>query len=100
LQSRAERVQETGLHILPPSQCSDFGATLEANNSIEMCTGRKVEFDHIHQFRQILSKDKKRITFRSDGKVLNRLGTKFSKYNFYLGGTDSCQGEYFYSDSP
>ncbi len=44
-----------------------------------------------------MSRDGRRISFKPEGKVRNTLGIKDSKYDFYLGGTDSCQGGTFVS---
>jgi hypothetical protein len=88
----AQKLQETQLDILTESQCTFFGKALETNASIELCSGKKSKFPLIHQFRRITTKDNK-IKFQPQPPVVNRLGLPESKYDFFLGGTDSCQGE-------
>lgn len=87
----AQKLQETQLDILTPLECVDFGQDLNSNDTLEICTGRKTQFAFNYQFRRIVTKSG-RVTFKTEGKVENRLGVPKSKYNFYLGGTDSCQG--------
>ena len=64
-----------------------MGSELEANSSAEICTGKKKPFPEILKFKM-----HKGGAFTADGQKTNRFGVKSKKYNFYLGGTDSCQG--------
>ena len=73
-----------------PSECNELGSELNANATIELCTGRKVEFPHILQFK--LHKGLHSI-FTPYKNTIDYLGVKDRKYDFYLGGTDSCQGK-------
>ena len=87
-------VQETGLSVLEPAECSHFGQALSADSDIEICTGRKTKFPSIQQYIRKVTRDGKRVRFKKKGKVKNLLGTKEKEYDFYLGGSDSCQGIY------
>ena len=80
-------VQETSLDILFDDECKDLGAELESNPKIELCTGKKKKFPQIeiHTYT-------KRYGFNMTGTETDYLGIN-TKYNFYLGGTDSCQGK-------
>ena len=92
-QERATHLQETGLSVLEPKECTHFGQSLNANSSIEICTGHKTEFPHIQQYKRRISRDGKWITFKKGKKIKNLLGTNEKDYDFYLGGSDSCQGK-------
>ena len=85
-------MQETGLSVLEPAECTHFGRSLNASSSIEICTGRKTDFPSIQQYIRKVTKDNKRVRFKKKGTVKNLLGTKEKDYDFYLGGSDSCQG--------
>ena len=87
----SQNLQEAQLDILSPQACADFGSDLEANASLEICTGHKSNFRYIWQFRRVVH-NKGEIAFHPEGKVLNMLGLAKSKYPFFLGGKDSCQG--------
>ena len=73
---------------MTPEECNELGSELEANATIELCTGRKVAFPHILQFKLHTGG-----TFTSERNTIDYMGVKNRKYNFYLGGTDSCQGK-------
>ena len=90
---QSPKLLETRLDLLTKEQCEDLGVDLMANGAIELCTGKKTKFPHIYQFRRVLTK-RNRVTFKSEGKILNTMGLEDPKYDFYLGGTDSCQGLY------
>ena len=75
------------MNILNPKECDDLGSELEANSTIELCTGRKKDFPHTLKFKML-----KGGTFTPQKDEINYMGIKSKKYNFYLGGTDSCQG--------
>ncbi len=92
MQQGSPRLQETQLDVLTGPECAHFGRTLDANRSVELCTGKKSGFRHIYQFRRVVTKDKM-VLFKTEGRVTNRMGIEDSKYDFYLGGTDSCQGD-------
>lgn len=92
-QSRASQAQETGLSVLEPAECTHFGQSLNASSSIEICTGRKTKFPFIQQYIRKVTKDGKRVRFKKKGMVKNLLGTNEKEYDFYLGGSDSCQGK-------
>ena len=57
-----------------------------ANSTTEICTGSRKEFPKIEKFKLTTR------GFVRYGYGVNFLGVKKRKYNFYLGGTDSCQG--------
>ncbi len=78
--------------MLTGPQCAHFGQALEANQTIELCTGRKTRFEYIYQFRRVVTSSRM-VLFKTEGRVQNRLGIRDHKYDFYLGGTDSCQGD-------
>ena len=85
--------QETKLDLLTPDECSYFEKMLAPNRTNEICTGRKNSFPKHWKFKRLLSKTKKKYHFKLIGPSTNYLGFKKTKYNFYLGGTDSCQGK-------
>ena len=85
-------LQETKLDLLTPDECSYFEKMLAPNRTNEICTGRKNSFPKHWKFKRLLSKTKKKYHFKLIGPSTNYLGFKKTKYNFYLGGTDSCQG--------
>ena len=92
-QSQAAQLQETELSVLEPAECTHFGKSLEASSSIEICTGRKNKFPLIHEYIRKVNKVGNRVWFQKKGIVKNLLGTNKKEYDFYLGGTDSCQGK-------
>lgn len=59
--------------MLTGDQCADFGSPLEANSTVELCTGRKTAFEEIYQFKRVLTKSDM-VTFKTEGKVRNTLG--------------------------
>ena len=75
---------------MTPEECNDLGSELDANSTIEICTGRKKPFPHTLNFKM---HKKGTITPLQD--QTNYMGIKSRKYNFFLGGTDSCQGIMF-----
>ena len=77
------------MNLLTPDECSDLGSELDANATVEICTGRKNPFPHILKFKM-----HKAGTITPLEDQINYLGVKNRKYDFYLGGTDSCQGEF------
>lgn len=91
--SLAETLQETKLDLLPAKVCEDLGGLLEVNGTLELCGGKKNYFPKIMKFKRIKSIKKGSYYFKSLGTVTNYLGYKKTKYNYYLGGTDSCQGD-------
>ena len=80
--------KETSLDILLDSECDDLGSELEANSSIELCTGSKRSFPKIEKYKL-----KKHEGFVFTGTEVDYLSGTKGKYDFYLGGTDSCQGK-------
>ena len=76
------------MNLLHPEECLDLGSELEANSTIEICTGKKKAFPHILKFKM-----HKGGTITPLQDKLNYMGIKNRKYDFYLGGTDSCQGK-------
>ena len=90
----ARNLQETKLDLLTSDQCSDFESTLMPNRTHELCAGRKNYFPKVWKFKRMRSIGKKTYHFKLIGPSINYLGIKKSKYNFYLGGTDSCQGKH------
>ena len=75
------------MHLLKSEECDDLGSELGANSTIEICTGRKKSFPEILKFHM-----NRHGKFQSRGVIKDYLGTENRKYDFYLGGTDSCQG--------
>lgn len=88
-QAPSNKLMETGLNVLHVDICEDFGAKLHFNRTSEFCTGNKKSFPKIDVFRATgpHSWDGKRISTEKYGLNLD------SKYDFYLGGSDSCQGD-------
>ena len=82
--------QETALDILRSSECEDLGSELEANSSMELCTGSKKPFPKIEIYKLRAKKG-----FEFTGTEVDYLSGTKRKYDFYLGGTDSCQGMAF-----
>jgi hypothetical protein len=48
------------------------------------------------KFKKMVEKKSKKFYFAPMGTVKNYLGFGEQKLDFFLGGTDSCQGEFFY----
>jgi hypothetical protein len=72
-----------------------MGTGLSANSTIEICTGKKTSWPKVRKFKRVIDKSSKKVYFQSTGTVKNYLGFgEKQKYDFYLGGTDSCQGKY------
>ena len=69
-------------------ECTDLGSEMSADSSIEICTGRKKPFPKVFKFKMT-----KQGRFIISGYKINHLGIQNRKYNFYLGGTDACQGK-------
>jgi hypothetical protein len=57
-------------------------------------TGKKTPWPQVRKYKKVVDKaTKKNVRFTSSGTTKNYLGFKGKqKYDFYLGGTDSCQG--------
>ena len=64
---------------------------------MELCTGKKTAYKSVFRFRRVTTKVKRKIRFIPEGKVKEKHGNVESKYPFYLGGTDSCQGQIYKS---
>ena len=64
-----------------------MGIELDANSTIEICTGRKKAFPKTARFKMTKSG-----RFSKLPDKINYLGITDRKHDFYLGGTDSCQG--------
>ena len=79
-------MQETVVDILFDDECEYLGSKQNANSHIELCTGRKKTFPRIETY------EVKGNAFEKIGTELDYLGLKENKYNFYVGGSDSCQG--------
>ncbi len=92
-QSMASKLQETKLDLLRQEECLEMGKELSSNSTMELCTGKKKRFPKIIKLKRIKNVKSKSNYFEYIGKVTNYLGMGRSKYDFYLGGTDSCQGE-------
>ena len=88
----ALRLQETKLDLLRSDECRNLGAELNANSTLELCTGKKKLFPQIVKLKRIRNVKSKKYYFEYISKVTNYLGFEKTKYPFYLGGTDSCQG--------
>ena len=91
--SLAETLQETKLDILSPRQCEDLGKAMETNGTNELCAGKKSYFPQVLKFKRIKRLKSKSFFFKHIGSSRNYLGLGKSKYDFYIGGTDSCQGD-------
>ena len=85
--------QETSLDILDDSECDDLGSELEANSTVELCTGSKKLFPKIELYAVWFNDTDQ--GFKKIGNEIDYLGATQRKYDFYLGGTDSCQGKIF-----
>ena len=88
----ARTLQETKLDLLTLNQCSDFDSDLYFNRKNELCAGKKNYFPEVWKFKRNQSARKKSYHFKKIGTSTNYLGQKKTKYNFYVGGTDSCLG--------
>ena len=91
--SLASQLQETKLDILTSQQCVDMGKEMEPNKTSEICAGKKTYFPKIIKFKRIKRLKSMSYFFKHIGSSRNYLGLGKSKYNFYIGGTDSCQGD-------
>ena len=80
--------QETVVDILFDNECKDLGSKQDVNSEIELCTGRKKKFPRIETYEM------KGNAFEKIGTELDYLGLRQNKYNFYVGGSDSCQGRF------
>lgn len=89
----AEKLQETVIDLLTPEQCEDWGMIMDFNRTIEFCGGRKNYFPTVLKYKRIKSLKHNNYFFKSIGTAINYLGFKKTKYDFYIGGTDSCQGD-------
>ena len=89
---QAKSLQETKIDLLTEEQCEEMGSNLRANGTHEICAGRKNYFPKVLKFARVKSVVNDTFYFKPTGSSYNYLGFKESKYNFYLGGTDSCQG--------
>ena len=89
---KAKALQETKIDLLTEEQCEDMASNLRANGTHEICAGRKNYFPKVLEFVRRKSVVNDTFYFKPTGTSYNYLGFKESKYNFYLGGTDSCQG--------
>ena len=90
----ARTLQETKLDLLTLNQCSDFDSEMHFNRKNELCAGKKNYFPEVWKFKRNQSARKKSYHFKKIGTSTNYLGLKKTKYNFYVGGTDSCAGNY------
>ena len=82
------------MDILRNSECEDLGSELEANSSMELCTGSKRPFPKIEIYK-LRTKG-----FEFTGTEVDYLSGTKGKYDFYLGGTDSCQGMTYIRRNP
>ncbi len=58
---------------------------------MQLCNEKKV----LKPWSKVIDKKTKTFNFVLTGNVKNYLGfAEKQKYNFYLGGTDSCQGDF------
>ena len=89
---QAKALQETKIDLLTEEQCEHMASNLDANGTHEICAGRKNYFPKVLNFVRRKSVVNDTFYFKPTGTSYNYLGFKESKYNFYLGGTDSCQG--------
>ena len=87
-----KKLQETKLSILTDNECKDLGKTVHANVSLELCAGQKNYFPTVKKFKRIKNKRTKEYSFKFHKDTTNYLGMPPSKYDFYIGGSDSCQG--------
>ena len=92
IEVKAKALQETKVDLLTEEQCEEMGSNLGANGTLETCAGRKNHFPKILKFVRVKSVVNNTFYFKPKGPSYNYLGFKETKYNFYLGGTDSCQG--------
>ena len=78
------------------NECNDLGSTLGSNATIEICTGMKRPWPKIRKFKKVFNKATGKYYFASQGVAKSYLGFGAKqKYDFFLGGTDSCQGNLF-----
>jgi len=91
----ADQLQETQLQVLPLSHCKTLitnhgDGGYEFIGRFEMCAGRKKSFKKIKVFEADGSK------YKSKGSTIDYIGLNEDgsyKYNYYVSGTDSCNGD-------
>ena len=88
------KLHEVKLSILNHEECSDLGKEMEVNVTLEFCAGNKNYFPKVEMWKRIKNTRKNRYYFKRIKIVTNYLGMKNPKYNFYLGGKDTCQGKF------
>ena len=76
------------MDILFDHECKDLGSEQEVKPTMELCTGKKKMFPEILNYELT-----NRHRFEFVGTDIDYLGTKSRKHDFYIGGTDSCQGK-------
>jgi len=89
------RLQETKLNVLPMAHCKKLitDGKYHFFGKYDMCAGKKKKFKTIQNYKY--TKDKKYVF---TGKVSNYLGLNETwegkyPYDYYIGGTDSCNGD-------
>ena len=76
------------MDILFDHECNDLGSEQEFKSTMELCTGKKKKFPEIFNYELT-----NRYRFEFVSTDIDYLGTKSRKRDFYIGGTDSCQGK-------
>ena len=75
------------MDILFDDECKHLGADLDSKPNIELCTGKRKKFPKIEVYTYNMDHG-----FNLTGIETDYLGIK-TDYDFYIGGTDSCQGK-------
>ena len=90
--TNSDVLMETKIDILSKDECADLASDLSVNATTEICAGHKNYFPKIQKWKRIRNTKKNSYYFRPMKTVTNYLGISNRKYDFYIGGTDSCQG--------
>lgn len=91
-QSVAKTLMETKLDLLEPEACRKLGADMSVDTSIEFCAGKKRPYPMVARFKRLKDPASGQYFFEHQGARPNYFGADSAGLDFYLGGTDACQG--------
>ena len=68
--------------------------SLSLTGGLKLCVfcSALLQFQLSYQYKRVISRSGKVAFTKMKETVVNKLGIKEDKWDFYLGGTDSCQG--------
>jgi hypothetical protein len=89
--TKVERLQEAKLSILSQSQCEHFGKSLYVNSSLELCAAKRTRFPRVRRFKLVTLLNGSEHYEATKTDVVHVVGPKIKDYDFFLGGSDSCQ---------